>query len=181
MPRSSSAVAVAAVVLTFYPYSKDVLCKSASTPIGFGVLPVEREGPGMFRTEPSLASLASWVTSVLKPSSMLPINSPYEAKMNPIPSRSLRAAPEILLSPHTLPPIPIPVPASVPTVLFVPLSVTSLVTKASTVGMKADKEKRRLRKCCEESNTAGIAFYVRHTEILELIQTADSTSYSPTH
>lgn len=181
MPRSSSAVAVAAVVLTFHPYSNNLQCTSASTPIGFGVLPVEREGPGMFRTEPSLASLASWVTSVLQPSSLLPSNSSCKAQMNPIPSRSLQAAPEILLSPHTLPSVPVPVPASVPIVLFIPLSVTSLVTKARTVGMKVDKEQRRLRKCCEEINAAGIAFYVRHEEILEPTQTTDSTSHPLTH
>jgi ribonuclease BN (tRNA processing enzyme) len=160
MPRSSSAVAVAAVVHSVHPHSNDSLCKSPSSSIGFGVLPVEREGPGMFLTEPSLASLASWVTSVVQPSSVLLSNS----------SSSRIAAPNIPL----LPPLPrlLLSHAPVPVVLFVPLSVTSLVAKECTTGMKLDKEKRRLRKCCEESNIAGISLNVRHEDIFEPTQTA---------
>lgn len=161
MPHSSSAVAIAAVVHAVYPQLND------PSSVGFGVLPVEIEGPGMFLTEPSLASLASWVTSVVKPSCTLPTNSLSRARVNtipiPLPVRSLRAAPEIPLSlPLSLPlPLLSPVPAHVPVVLFVPLSVTSLVTKAGTVGMKLDQEKKRLRACCQKNDIAGITMNVR--------------------
>ena len=148
-PHGSSAVAVAAVILQMKPtMSKHMNIPKGSqcSPTGLMALPFEREGPGMFRIEPSLDSLMHWAASTVSPS--------YSPK-TVLSEHSANLTPEC---------------SSVPLTLFFPISVASIAVPASTKGRSScsssRKNNRNIRKCCEKFNIAGIIFDVSPSSLL---------------
>ena len=174
MSESSSAVAVAAVILpkgagwrhhTYAagaaPHSHSYASHSSSLDIsdndgpsneyGFAVLPVERAGPGMFLTEPSLPSLVSWAATccLFNPKTSTTTNSKKDKKSN---------CPAV----------------GVPVVLFFPLSVTSTATLPSSTSRSSEshpfkKTYRQIKRGCEKHGVKGIVFNVSNTMIMPFI------------
>lgn len=169
MSDSSSAVAVAAVILpkgaggrhhtdAAAAHSHSYALHSSSLHIsdneqpnneyGFAVLPVERAGPGMFLTEPSLPSLISWAATCcqLNPET----SNPTESKKNE--KRKCSAV-------------------GVPVVLFFPLSVTSTATLPSSTSCSSEshpfkKTYKQIKRSCKKHGVKAIVFNVSNAMIM---------------
>ena len=172
MSESSSAVAVAAVILpkgaggrhhtdAAAPHSHTYSSHSSSLHIsdnrqpnneyGCAVLPVERAGPGMFLTEPSLPSLVSWAATccpfIRKTSNII------ESEKN-----GKRKSPAVGVS----------------VVLFFPLSVASTATLPSSTSCSGEshpfkKTYKQIKRSCEKHGVKGIVFNVSITIIMPSI------------
>jgi hypothetical protein len=172
MSESSSAVAVAAVILpkgaggrhhtdAAAAHSHSYASHSSSLHIsdnrqpnneyGFAILPVERAGPGMFLTEPSLPSLVSWAATCcpFNPKTCNPTNSNKNGR---------RGGPA----------------GGVPVVLFFPLSVTSTATLPSSTSCSSEshpfkKTYKRIKRSCKKHGVKGIVFNVSSAMIMPSI------------
>jgi hypothetical protein len=171
MSESSSAVAIAAVILPegaggrhhtdAAPHSHSYASHSSSLHIsdnkqpnseyGFAVLPVERAGPGMFLTEPSLPSLVSWAATCC----------PFNPKTSTTTKTKMNRKSNF--------------PADgVPVVLFFPLSVTSTATLPSSTSCSSEshpfkKTYRLMKRSCKKHGVKGIVFNVSKTIIMPSI------------
>ena len=132
--------------------------RSQSSPTGLMALPFEREGPGMFRIEPSLDSLMHWAASTVSPS----------------------YSPNTVLSEHSAMTSEC---SSVSLALFFPVSVASIAVPASVKERalkqsSTGKNNRNIRKCCEKFNITGIIFDVSirlfHCSVLSCSMSSDS-------
>ena len=162
MLDSSSAVAIAAVIMPKgavgryqidatashnHPYasapssSHTVNSDRSITDFGFAVLPVEHAGPGMFVTEPSLPSLASWAATC-NPFITTVFNTIELKKDGKRKSLSL----------------------GVSLLLFFPLSVASTATAPTSTSTSSKsflrKTHKQIIKCCRRHGVLGLLFNV---------------------